>query len=393
MGRYRDLLAVPGVLRLLAPVTLTRTAVAMLSLAVLVAATQAHGYAAAGLVMLGYAFTNALAGPVRGRLADRRPPRRVLLVLLASHVVAYALLCLALATNAPMTVLLPASVLLGLTVPPSGPVVRGMWQKVVSADRLPTVYAFDAALNTATFVAGPVLATVLLLALPATAAVAVTALVKLVGDALVVLAPVVRGAPAADPHPTTRGLSRLVGPLVNGRVRLLLVLMALDTFTFGCLEVAAVAAASGQGTAGILTSIFGIGAAVSAFAYGARAWPGDTARQVLVLTVAEAVVLAAGAGLTGMVLTGLVFTAYGLVNGPVETAKQVLIGDASPANQRIEVFSWAFSVLWLGYGLGTTVAGLLADAGEPTPPLLAAAAGQLVAAAGTVGLVRTRAHA
>jgi MFS family permease len=111
--RYRELLTAPGVIRLTAANTLTRLSVAMLSLSLLVAVTQAHGYAEAGLLMLVYAVTNAAVGPVRGRLADRHPPRVVLLRLLAVHATAVVLVYVALATGASMAVLTPACFLLG----------------------------------------------------------------------------------------------------------------------------------------------------------------------------------------------------------------------------------------------------------------------------------------
>jgi MFS family permease len=360
-------------------VTLSRVSVSMLSLSLLVAATQAHGYGNAGLVMLVYAVSNAAVGPIRGRLADRYPPRLVLLGLLGVHLVAFVVLYLALASGAAMPVLAGAGMLLGLSVPPTGPVVRGLWPTVVPASRLATAYAFDAALNTITFVAGPLLAGVLLLAMPAHVVVAATGVFKIVGDTLVAIAPTVRNAPKPGERPVHRGLARLVGPLVHSRVRLLLLLMGLDTFTFGCLEVAAVAAASGQGSAGVLTSVLALGAAISGLAYGARTWPGRPGTQLLVLSAVGAAALAGGAPTSGMVLAGVVFAVFGLVNGPVETVKQVLIGEASPEHQRIEVFSWVFSVMWLGFGIGTTVAGQLASSEETTAALLVAAAAQTVA--------------
>jgi MFS family permease len=372
--------------RLTAANNLARLSVSMLSLSLLVAVTQVHGYAAAGLLMLVYAITNAAAGPVRGRLADRFRPRIVLLWLLAVHVVAFVLLYAAL--SATMAVLVVACVLLGASVPPTGPVVRGLWPVLIPKEHLATAYAFDSALNNATFVAGPVLAGVLLLALPAQVAVAVTGLVKVTGDALVATAPEVRTMPVHQ-----RQVAHLLGPLVHGRVRLLLTLMLLDTFTYGCLEVAAVAAASGQGSAGVLTGLLALGAVVSGLAYGARTWPGIAGSQLVVLTGAGVVVLAAGAGLTGMVLAGAVFAAFGLVNGPVETVKQVLIGEGSPAHQRVEVFSWVFSVMWLGFGLGTTVAGLVSSAGETGPALMVATGAQLLAVALTAAWLRNAAFA
>ena len=384
MRRYRDLLRIPGVRRLTASVLLGRVSTSMLNLALLVTVTQRLGYVSAGLLMMVYAVVNAIAGPPRGRTADRREPRQVMLVLLAGHTVAWAGLLAGLFTNAPFAVLCVAAAALGATVPPAGPVVRGLWPTIVPAEQLTTVYAFDAALNTATFLTGPMVAGGLLLVMPATAVVAVTGGMKLTGDLLVALA-------------LPRGMNResarhggFFGPLANGRVRLLLGMIVLDTFAFGCLEVAAVAAASGQGTAGLFTSALALGAVVSGIGYGARTWPGSPRTQLVVLHAGGAVVLA-GAGLAGaalLVLVAATYTLYGLVNGPVETLQQVLVGDVTPEGQRIEAFAWVFSVMWAGFGIGTTVAGRLVTDGEPAGALYAAAAAQVLVAIVATGMRR-----
>ena len=356
---------------------LSRVSTSMLNLALLVATTQRYGYAAAGVILMVFAVANAVAGPVRGRLADRHEPRRVMLVLLAGHTVAWAGLLAGLLTAAPVLVLCLAAAGLGISVPPAGPVVRGLWPTIVPEEQLPTAYAFDAALNTATFLAGPMIAGGMLLLAPAPVVVGVTGGIKLVGDLLVAIAPTLRGR--RGDHPPGRGF---FGPLANGRVRLLLGMIVLDTFAFGCLEVAAVAAASGQGTAGVFTSALALGAVVSGIGYGARTWPGLPRTQLVVLHTGGAVVLV-GAGLAGAVLILLVavaYVVYGLVTGPVETLQQVLIGDATPDGQRIEAFAWVFSVMWAGFGIGTTVAGGLVDDGAPGGALYAAACAQLLVA-------------
>lgn len=358
----------------------------MLNVAMLVTVTQRHGYAAAGVVMTVFAVVNAIAGPVRGRQADRREPHRVLLTLLAGHTVAWGALLAGLLTDASVPLLCVAAGGVGATVPPAGPVVRGLWPTLVSAERLPTAYAFDAALNTATFLAGPMIAGGLLLTMPAQAAVAVTGVVKMTGDLLVALAPTVRKV-----RTRARDARSFFGPLTNPTVRLLLAMIVMDTFGFGCLEVAAVAAARGQGTAGILTSAMALGAVVSGVGYGARTWPGGRRAQLVTLHVAGAVVLVlAGFGSTTVlaVVAGS-YILYGLVNGPVETLQQVLVGDATPEGQRIEVFAWVFSVMWAGFGVGTAVAGHLVSAGAPAGALYAAAAVQvLIAVVALAGLRR-----
>ena len=374
MRRYRELLTIPGVGRLTASVLLGRTATSMLNLALLVATTQHYGYAAGGVILMVFAVANAIAGPVRGRLADRHEPRRVMLVLLAGHTVAWAALFAGLLTDAPVVVVCLAAAALGISVPPAGPVVRGLWPTIVPEERLPTAYAFDAALNTAAFLTGPMIAGGLLLLLPAPVAVGITGGVKLVGDLFVAIAPTLR-ARRATPS-ARRGF---FGPLALGRVRLLLGMIVLDTFAFGCIEVAAVAAVSGQGTAGVFTSAVALGAVVSGVAYGARTWPGKARTQLVVLHAGAALVLA-GAGFAGLVLLAVAYVAYGLVTGPVETLQQVLVGDATPDGQRIEAFAWVFSVMWAGFGIGTTVAGTLVDDGAPAGALYAAAGAQVLVA-------------
>lgn len=382
MRRYRELLTIPGVGRLTASVLLSRVSTSMFNLSLLVAITQRYGYTAAGVVLMVFAVANSVVGPVRGRLADRHEPRRIMLILLAGHTVAWAALLTGLLTDAPVATLCVTAAALGITIPPAGPVVRGLWPTIVPEERLPTAYAFDAALNTATFLAGPMIAGGLLLVMPAPAAVGVTGGVKVVGDLLVAIAPTLRHKPASGRRP-------FLGPLKHRRVQLLLGMIVLDTFAFGCLEVAAVAAASGRGTAGVFTSALALGAVVSGIGYGARTWPGSARTQLVVLHAAGAVVLA-GAGFTGAVLLAIGYVTYGLVNGPVETLQQMLVGDATPDGQRIEAFAWVFSVMWAGFGIGTTVAGRLVDNGAPAGALYAAAAAQaLVTVVALAGMRRT----
>lgn len=360
---------------------LYRVTTSMLNLALLVTVTQRYGYPAAGVLVMVYAVSNAVVGPVRGRAADRREPRQVMLWLLSGHTVAWAGLFVGLLTAAPLGMLLAAAAALGVTVPPAGPVVRGLWPRIVPAEQLPTAYAFDGALSTAMFLAGPMIAGGLLLVLAPPAVVGLTGVLKLTGDLLVAIAPALRHRPESEP--VSGGF---FGPLANGRVRLLLVLIVLDTFAFGCLEVAAVAAASGQGTAGVFTSSLALGAVVSGLGYGARTWPGSPRTQLVVLHVGGAVVLAGSIGVTGfagtalIVLVAAMYVLYGLVNAPVETVKQMLVGDVTPEGQRIEAFAWVFGVMWAGFGIGATVAGSLVSDGEPGGALYAAAAAQAVAA-------------
>lgn len=360
---YRRLLTQAGAPRLLLVSLIAKLSTPVLSLALLLAAVDRTGsYATAGLVLTGHALALAAFSPLGGRLADRHGLRATLAGYLAAHAIAYGALLLSLQAQA--TLAIGAAALLGATAPPVGAVIRTTWSRLVPAEVLPTAYAADNAVNELMFIAGPMLVPLLTVVMPAGAIVGAAGAALLFGTALLLTFAVVREAPPALPlrPPTGQRIRRVAGPLTHRRSLALLAIAAFGTFTFGCLRIATVASATTHGSAsvaGLLMGLLSAGALAGTLLYGARAWPVSSRRILIAMTAAEAALLATAAATSGPAILAALIMAIGLVTGPRDAVLPVLLADTTPARYRTEVFAWLTTFTWVGYGVGTTVAGRL----------------------------------
>jgi MFS family permease len=374
MHAYRRLLGLPGVPRLIVAAAIGRLAIAMLALALLLTVLDREGSAgAAGLALGAHALGVAAGGPVMSRIADVAGGRRLLLVGTAVHAVAHVWLLAALIHRTPVIVLVAAAAVVGVTTPPAGPVTRALWPRLVPGEQLPTAYAFDSAMNSAMFVAGPLLAGLLAAGISPLAAVVVAAAGKIAGDTLLATSPLVG---TARPEAATRAGSRL-GPLAIGRVRVLLGVVALDTFVYGALEIGAAAAAADAAWTATLLALLAAGEIAGGLGYGARGWRGGRLVHLAALhAVTAGLVLAGLAGWLagGVVVLAAAFLLLGVASGARDTVTQLALGEAAPPDRRTETFGWLNTFMWTGYGLGTAAAGRLADLGGTTAVYLVASA-------------------
>jgi MFS family permease len=352
----------------------------MLGLSLLLAVVHLHNsYPAAGTVLAAHAVAVAACAPVSGRLADALAPRAVLLGYITAHALAYAALLAALGQHASTPVIALAAMAIGASTPPATPVTRGQWPALVCGDRLRTAYALDSALNSATFIAGPLLVAGLVLRFSPYAAAAAGGAAKVAGDLLLATAPALVGTPNRTRSPGTR---RLLGPLTDSTVRLLLGIVALDTYVYGCMQIAAAASTNGHSTTGLLTGALAIGELAGALAYGARRWSASRRGQLTALHLLTAIVLTMTGAVTALLVIGLFYLAAGLASGARDALNQTVLGDATATAYRTEAFAWLTTFMWIGYGIGTTTAGQLkAHLGTGGIYLVAAAAGLTAALA------------
>lgn len=365
-GSYRRLFARPGVMGMTGLSLSVKLGPPTLSLALLLVVFDDTGsYAVAGLTLTGHALALALCAPIGGRLVDRFSPRKVLPPYLLVHAAAYTLVLLSIHLPVPAPLVVAAAAMLGATSPPAGAVIRGAWPRLVAPGSLNTAYALDNAINELMFIAGPVLVAGLLLVMPASAIIIVTGTVFLAAVAAVTMSRVVRtaapGAPTGD-GPSRGRLTRLVGPLAHRPTLILLFIAALGTFTFGSLRVAMVASATvlgSAGAAGIFAGLLSAGTLAAGLVYGGRHWSTTGRRLLGILFAADCVLLFAGVFDVGYLWLAVVITAIGAVSGPRDTLIPVILTEHAPATARTEVFAWLNTFMWIGYGLGTAVAGQL----------------------------------
>jgi hypothetical protein len=160
----------------------------------------------------------------------------------------------------------------------------------------------------------------------------------------------------------------------------------------GCIQVGAAAVADGGNLTGFLVSAVSAGEVAGGLAYGLRAWPGRPQLQLAGLHAAAAVLLGLAGFAGGTPALGVLFVAIGLASGGRDTLTQLVLGEATPAPYRTEVFAWLSTFMWAGYGGGTAIAGQIATLGGATPAFLAAATAGVIAA-GMVVRLRTCAGA
>src|SRR5690349_10904412 len=133
----------------------------MVSITVLLVAAEHASMAVAGLAVAGYTLGQAVTGPARGRLADRRG----LVPVAAACGTAYALALLALLAGAmagaPAGLLIGTAATAGLVNPPLSPGLRSLWSAQAGAGLTQAAFALDAAVMNLGYIAGPVLASAL----------------------------------------------------------------------------------------------------------------------------------------------------------------------------------------------------------------------------------------
>ena len=152
--------------------------------------------AVAGLVVAGYTLGQAVTGPVRGRLADRRGLVPVAAACAPGYALALLALLAASLARAPAGLLIGAAAVAGLVNPPLSPGMRSLWSAHAGARLTQAAFALDAAVFDLAYITGPVLASALATGLAPAAALAV--MLALTGAAVTIIG---RPARAGQPEP------------------------------------------------------------------------------------------------------------------------------------------------------------------------------------------------
>ena len=397
LARYGDVLrgrgtAVPLVASIVGRLSLGMTSLALL----LLVRAETGSYASAGLVSAAYALSYGVLGPARARSADRRGPRRALVLSGVVHPPLLVVLVLLAQGGAPVPVLLLAAVAGGASVPPLGPVMRALWGSLLTGRQLATAYSLEAVVVELCFVVGPLLTALLTATAGAGSAVVAAALLALTGAVWLAATPAVR---AVVPH-ASASAGRRTGPLSAAAVRALLLTVVGVGAGFGAVEVAVPAFAESTGSrpaaAGVLLAVWSVGSMLGGLVYGAAHLSAPHRRQLPLLVAALAVgtvlpLLVAGPVAGGPLTMGAALFAYGLTIAPFSACNSVLLGEAAPAGTVTEAFAWSSSAIFGGAALGSALAGVLVErSGVPAALVVTAGAGALALVASVAGLARLR---
>lgn len=324
-----------------------------------------------GMLLVG----QAVAGPVRGRAADRGSRPRLLLVTALLHSSGLATMAvLAHPSVLPASlwwVLLPIATVTGLCQPPVSQIAKAIWPEIVSGSARDAAYAVEATLQELLFVAGPLLAAfTVAFAGPVVATVA-CAVVAVVGSAVfafVLARAGVAGAlcgTGAQPSRMTYGL------LVTPGLPLILAfgaLVAAGLFTTDLVLVGWARNQKSPELAGVLAAVWAIGSLTGGLVMGAssrtpKLWLRGVASAVGLLALVPALPPIADRGSPWIV--GVILFIGGVAIAPTLAACNGILAELVSPDRRSEAFGWFATATLAGATAAAPIAGGLLDTGGP----------------------------
>lgn len=190
MQEYKELLRIPGALRLIITSLPPRTAYGMVGLALFFhMLDMTDSLSSAGFVIGAQTLVSSMTAGLRGHAIDRWGQTRPLLVL----VPLYTISTLSLAFFAhDLTSAIILAMVMGLTSPPINLSMRPLWVLVAGQERIRTAYALDSTILNVTSLIGPAIGTWLALHFSGQVALTTTAILMLVGGTLLLMNPISR---------------------------------------------------------------------------------------------------------------------------------------------------------------------------------------------------------
>src|SRR4051794_38972192 len=263
LDRYRAVMRVPQVARLLTTSLVARMPNGMSSLAILLLVTRHNGYGRAGVVSGVYVASAGMSNLLLSRGADRWGARRVLL----PTSIAYAVLMVALAAAPADAYLLELflGAAAGAATAPVVSVVRGLWPRLLDAETAQVVYGLEATAQELIFISGPAIVALVAAVAGAPATVVLTGLLGLVGTVAFVASPALSRPLVSGPRVRHRLMRET-------RLPIYVVVGVSITIAFNMMDVGVVAFVSGRhasAAAGIVLAVWGIGSMVGGLVFGA----------------------------------------------------------------------------------------------------------------------------
>ncbi|MGW7822455.1 MFS transporter [Streptomyces puniciscabiei] len=328
--------------------------------------TQLDGIGRGGLTAGTLLAAQALSGPLLGRLADRRGHRPVLLAASLANAAAITFLVSAVLCDWPGAMAAVAAAGVGLTVPQIGPLSRSRWIALIG--RLPAHHAvepteltiralsFDTTIDEISFIAGPALAGMAVVAIhPVAPMVLAGALIAVFGVLFALHPTAPPGAPAA----------RISGePLLTPALTVLLLMALLQGMIWGSANAGVSALSDHLGDAGAAGFVWG-GMAVTSSLAGIAATV-RTARLALTtrlrLAIAgQAILLLPLPAVEDFVGVTAAIAAIGLAVAPHLIAVFSLAERVAPPQRLGETMALLVSALIGGQGMAAVAAGQLAQ--------------------------------
>lgn len=373
---YRLFAEIPHASGLMASSLLARVHIPAITIVLtFLIADWSGSYAAGGAVGGALTVGQAVAGPVRGRAADRSSAPKLLVLTGIGFGIGLLLITVLVMPGGllPPTYwwsVLPVALLTGLAYPPVTQIGRAMWSHLAEGPAREAAYAVEATLQELLFVVGPMLfAFIIAVRGPAEAGV-LCAVWSAVGT--VVFAFVLRRAGVRQPareqgHSRVRAGSLFAAPgfarMLGFGMVLVAGLVSTDLLIIGW--------ARNLGTpqlAGVLAAVWAIGSLSGGLLLGASVKPPRLwLRAVLVATGLAALVPALPpiSDPASPWLVGVILLLGGMAIAPTLASCNARLAEVTPESRRAEAFGWFSSATTAGIALASPLAGSLLDVAGP----------------------------
>ncbi|WP_147437639.1 MFS transporter [Streptomyces radicis] len=350
---YGALLRRPGLRPWLALFLCQRFPVAMAPLGLVYLGRGAEGSLANGAVLVGtHALAEALTAAPLGRRFDRRPVRREFALVLGAEAVLFGL-AVALAGRVPLVVLAALAASAGAVAAGAIGGLRTMVLRLAPGEARAAL-GLESAAGTSAWMVAPVLVAGLGGWLGPLAPTAVMAGFAALGAVLAFAQREVRPV-GVQRVVSGREMARDLAPLFPACAQTAASNLAVGGLTVSLFGLLPLLGVSGDASGVWLTVMAGAGIAAG-LGYGARAWPGRAAVQSAVLLGALGLCVA-GTGLATHQAMALVLVGgAGALQAPFGAARALAVQGSLPEH----TWSVAFSLLYVGAGVGYGIAGLLA---------------------------------
>lgn len=371
VASYRRLLSLAGAGYVITAF-LGRLPLAMSQLGTLLLVAGSTGsYGAGGASAGALALANAVGSPVAGSLADRLGQRRVVLVQsIAGGLGLVALVSLA-AAGVAWPVQAAAAGIAGLLMPQVGPLARVRWRPITADSGheqrrlVDAAFSYEGAADEASFVLGPALVGA------GAAILAPSAALILAAGLLVVFGTLFALHPSAELSHRRRDTSvGAHGTLITGALLVLAVAQLVIGLVFGSVQTATsvLATQAGEpGLTGLLHALLGVGSVVAGLAMAVLPQRiGYVSRLRFfaagLLALSLPLLLVDSLGSLAVVLVVL-----GVAVAPYMISVFTLAERITPTRRTAAAMTLLAATTGVGYALGSSVAGQLADRGGHSP--------------------------